>query len=306
MSLVATSAYSGWLRRLVPVFVPVYDYVLMTEPLSAAQRGRDRLARPRGHVGRRQPVPLLPPDRRRPDPVGRLRRRSTTPATASSPEHDRRPATFEKLARNFRTPSRSSTGSASRTAGAGRSTRPRGSPSPSARRWAGACTTRWATPAWAWAPAAGRPAILRDMVLRPDSPLLRPAVRAVPPAADPAGAAPDAGRRADAPRGHRRGRPTRAVASCSCARWTPWGSASTADRAAPIARRPGTLRAGRTQSGSSRASVASGSDPWPISSSWKRSQVERGRRRGPRARGAGGGSRASRSCTCSAWPGQTM
>lgn len=36
--LIATSAYSGWLRRLVPLFVPVYDYVLVTEPLSPAQR----------------------------------------------------------------------------------------------------------------------------------------------------------------------------------------------------------------------------------------------------------------------------
>jgi len=34
----------------------------------------DRVARPRGHVRRRQPVPLLPPDRGSPDPVGRLRR----------------------------------------------------------------------------------------------------------------------------------------------------------------------------------------------------------------------------------------
>jgi glycine/D-amino acid oxidase-like deaminating enzyme len=36
--LIGTSAYSGWFTRLVPVFVPVYDYVLMTEPLSDAQR----------------------------------------------------------------------------------------------------------------------------------------------------------------------------------------------------------------------------------------------------------------------------
>jgi glycine/D-amino acid oxidase-like deaminating enzyme len=36
--LVATSAYSGWLGRLVPTFVPIYDYVLMTEPLTPAQR----------------------------------------------------------------------------------------------------------------------------------------------------------------------------------------------------------------------------------------------------------------------------
>jgi glycine/D-amino acid oxidase-like deaminating enzyme len=36
--LVGTSAYSAWLRRLSPVFVPIYDYVLMTEPLTDAQR----------------------------------------------------------------------------------------------------------------------------------------------------------------------------------------------------------------------------------------------------------------------------
>jgi glycine/D-amino acid oxidase-like deaminating enzyme len=36
--VVATSAYSGWLRRLRPLFVPVYDYVLVSEPLTPAQR----------------------------------------------------------------------------------------------------------------------------------------------------------------------------------------------------------------------------------------------------------------------------
>jgi glycine/D-amino acid oxidase-like deaminating enzyme len=36
--VVATSAYSGWLRRLSPLFVPVYDYVLVSAPLSPAQR----------------------------------------------------------------------------------------------------------------------------------------------------------------------------------------------------------------------------------------------------------------------------
>jgi glycine/D-amino acid oxidase-like deaminating enzyme len=36
--VVATSAYSGWLRRLSPVFVPVYDYVLVSEPLTSDQR----------------------------------------------------------------------------------------------------------------------------------------------------------------------------------------------------------------------------------------------------------------------------
>jgi glycine/D-amino acid oxidase-like deaminating enzyme len=36
--VVATSAYSGWLRRLSPLFVPVYDYALVSEPLMPAQR----------------------------------------------------------------------------------------------------------------------------------------------------------------------------------------------------------------------------------------------------------------------------
>jgi glycine/D-amino acid oxidase-like deaminating enzyme len=36
--VVATSAYSGWMRRLSAHFVPVYDYVLVSEPLSAEQR----------------------------------------------------------------------------------------------------------------------------------------------------------------------------------------------------------------------------------------------------------------------------
>jgi glycine/D-amino acid oxidase-like deaminating enzyme len=36
--VVATSAYSGWLRRLESQFVPVYDYVLVTDPLTPEQR----------------------------------------------------------------------------------------------------------------------------------------------------------------------------------------------------------------------------------------------------------------------------
>jgi glycine/D-amino acid oxidase-like deaminating enzyme len=35
--IVATSAYSGWLGRLQRLFVPVYDYVLVSEPLSSGQ-----------------------------------------------------------------------------------------------------------------------------------------------------------------------------------------------------------------------------------------------------------------------------
>ncbi len=36
--VVATSAYSGWLRRLQSRFVPVYDYALVSEPLTPEQR----------------------------------------------------------------------------------------------------------------------------------------------------------------------------------------------------------------------------------------------------------------------------
>lgn len=36
--VVATSAYSGWLRRLSPKFVPVYDYVIVSQPLTPERR----------------------------------------------------------------------------------------------------------------------------------------------------------------------------------------------------------------------------------------------------------------------------
>ena len=36
--VVATSAYSGWLDRLRPTFVPVYDYAIVSEPLTPDQR----------------------------------------------------------------------------------------------------------------------------------------------------------------------------------------------------------------------------------------------------------------------------
>jgi glycine/D-amino acid oxidase-like deaminating enzyme len=46
--VVATSAYSGWLRRLRPVFVPVYDYVLVSEPLTPDERAAIGWARRQG------------------------------------------------------------------------------------------------------------------------------------------------------------------------------------------------------------------------------------------------------------------
>ena len=46
--VVATSAYSGWLSRLSPLFVPVYDHALVSEPLSPAQRESIGWARRQG------------------------------------------------------------------------------------------------------------------------------------------------------------------------------------------------------------------------------------------------------------------
>ena len=38
--VVATSAYSGWYPRLTPLFVPVYDYVLVSDPLGPSSARR--------------------------------------------------------------------------------------------------------------------------------------------------------------------------------------------------------------------------------------------------------------------------
>ena len=46
--VVATSAYSGWLRRLSPLFVPVYDYALVSAPLTSQQRESVGWARRQG------------------------------------------------------------------------------------------------------------------------------------------------------------------------------------------------------------------------------------------------------------------
>ena len=72
--LLATSAYPPLLRAIRRYIVPVYDYVLMTEPLTPAQRASIGWRAPPGHRRLGQPVPLLPPDRRRSHPLRRLGR----------------------------------------------------------------------------------------------------------------------------------------------------------------------------------------------------------------------------------------
>ena len=124
---------------------------LAASPLAAVRAGlrlrprvRSADARPaRGHrLGtapgpqrREQPVSLLPAHRRRPHPVGRLRRDPPFPQPGRAGA--RRPAADASSGsrRSSSGRSRSWMASRSRIAGAGRSTRPRGSPSRSARRW---------------------------------------------------------------------------------------------------------------------------------------------------------------------------
>ena len=47
-AVLATSAYPPLLRSVRRRMLPVYDYVLVTEPLSAAQQRGDRLGQPPG------------------------------------------------------------------------------------------------------------------------------------------------------------------------------------------------------------------------------------------------------------------
>ena len=99
--------------------------------------GVDRLGPAAGPGGCQQPVPLLPADGGRPDPVGRLRR---DPLPGQPGRSLARPAAGDvRQARGPVLPGvpAARRASPSRTAGAAPSTRRRGSRSRSARRWAG-------------------------------------------------------------------------------------------------------------------------------------------------------------------------
>ena len=98
--VVATSAYSGWLRRLSPLFVPVYDYVLVSEPLDPDERAAIGWARRQGlsdgnnqfHYFR-----LTADDRILWGGYDAIHYYGSKVV----PELDRRPATFEKLEAQF-------------------------------------------------------------------------------------------------------------------------------------------------------------------------------------------------------------
>jgi glycine/D-amino acid oxidase-like deaminating enzyme len=98
--VVATSAYSGWLRRLRSTFIPVYDYVLVSEPLTPDERAAIGWARRQGlsdannqfHYFR-----LTADDRilwGGYDAIHHF-------GSRVGPELDRRPATFAKLEAQF-------------------------------------------------------------------------------------------------------------------------------------------------------------------------------------------------------------
>ncbi len=98
--VVATSAYSGWFKRLRPLFVPVYDYVLVSDPLMPDERRSIGWERRQGlsdannqfHYFR-----LTADDRilwGGYDAIHYF-------GSKVGPELDRRPATFEKLEAQF-------------------------------------------------------------------------------------------------------------------------------------------------------------------------------------------------------------
>ena len=99
--VVATSAYSGWLRRLESHFVPVYDYVLVSDPLTPDQMASIGWERRQAMADANNQFHYfrLTADNRilwgGYDAIYYWN-------NGVGPRFDRRPATFEKLATNFR------------------------------------------------------------------------------------------------------------------------------------------------------------------------------------------------------------
>ena len=100
--LLATNAYRPLIRSIRRYVVPVYDYVLVTEPLSDRAAARHRLAAAAGRRRLGQPLPLLPPDARAmPASSGAATRRIYHFRNGMRPELEDHAPTFELLARNF-------------------------------------------------------------------------------------------------------------------------------------------------------------------------------------------------------------
>ncbi|HET9615257.1 MAG TPA: FAD-dependent oxidoreductase [Candidatus Limnocylindrales bacterium] len=99
--VVATSAYSGWLRRLATHFVPVYDYALVSEPLAAEQHEAVGWRRRQGMSDANNQFHYF-----RQTADGRILWGGYDAVyhrnNGVGPGFDQRPATFEMLERQFR------------------------------------------------------------------------------------------------------------------------------------------------------------------------------------------------------------
>ncbi|HET9755400.1 MAG TPA: FAD-dependent oxidoreductase [Candidatus Limnocylindrales bacterium] len=98
--VVATSAYSGWLPRLASTFVPVYDYALVSEPLTPEQRDAIGWRRRQGLADANNQFHyfrLTADDRILWGGYDAIHHRGSR----VGPELDRRPQTFDKLEAQF-------------------------------------------------------------------------------------------------------------------------------------------------------------------------------------------------------------
>ncbi len=99
--VVATSAYSGWLDRLATTFVPVYDYALVSDPLTPEQRTSIGWRRRQGLADANNQFHyfrLTADDRILWGGYDAIHHRGSRVA----PELDDRPATFQRLEAQFR------------------------------------------------------------------------------------------------------------------------------------------------------------------------------------------------------------
>ena len=99
--VVATSAYSGWLSRLESQFVPVYDYALVSEPLTPEQRASIGWQRRQGMSDANNQVHyfrLTADDRILWGGYDAIYYRGN----GVGPRFDRRPETFDRLVAQFR------------------------------------------------------------------------------------------------------------------------------------------------------------------------------------------------------------
>ena len=99
--VLGTNAYPPLLRRIGAYVVPVYDYVLVTEPLGETAARRDRLAQPAGARPTARTSSTTTARRTTAGSCGAATTPSTTSATASGPRYEQRAATHELLARQF-------------------------------------------------------------------------------------------------------------------------------------------------------------------------------------------------------------